>query len=67
MRWFSCHGHKFNNVEKIMSNEKLNRQFGEMVQKCLCGESYWFLNDVSAGFITTGLTTAYIRASETHF
>lgn len=37
---------KLNNVGSIMADDSMNAQFGEWVEKCLCGESYWFLTEV---------------------
>lgn len=37
---------QFKSVEQIMSNETIRCCFGQVVEKFLCGESYWFLNEV---------------------
>lgn len=38
---------QFNNVKDMMADDTMNTRFGEWVEKCLCGESFWFLNEVS--------------------
>lgn len=38
---------QFKSVDQIMSNETIKCCFGHVVEKFLCGESYWFLNEVS--------------------
>lgn len=38
---------QYQDVHKIMSDETMSDLFGQWVEKCLCGESYWFLREVS--------------------
>lgn len=38
---------QFQSVQQIMSNEEMWIAFGETVEKFLCGESYWFLDEAS--------------------
>lgn len=41
-------GHvQFVTVAQIMADETVSILFGKLVEKCLCGESFWFLNEVS--------------------
>lgn len=45
---FNPAGHaQYATVDQIMADEKMSTLFGQMVEKCLCGESFWFLNEVS--------------------
>lgn len=42
-----CMSAQFSTVEKIMADDNMSTLFGQLVEKCLCGESFWFLTEVS--------------------